>query len=187
MGIRLPFAKQTSLKSNVPKGHVAVYVGELQKKRFVVPISYLSHPLFVDLLNRAEEEFGFNHPMGGLTIPCKEDTFINLTSQLRASWSNIIDIFDIFITSIHMLTACTVFFTPYQFGFFPSNSLFILTNTKWYFFVIVLYYIAFKFINSMGESKSPWQLSLLLVLSICKLHNFTTKSIVIQNGIFFYC
>lgn len=92
MGIRLPFmvhaAKQTSssFKSNVPKGHVAVYVvGELQKnKRFVVPISYLNHPLFLDLLNRAEEEFGFNHPMGGLTIPCKEDAFINLTSQLRA-------------------------------------------------------------------------------------------------------
>ncbi|KAG5007918.1 hypothetical protein AAZX31_09G200000 [Glycine max] len=93
MGIlRLPFmvhanAKQTSsssFKSNVPKGHVAVYVvGELQKnKRFVVPISYLNHPLFLDLLNRAEEEFGFNHPLGGLTIPCKEDAFINLTSQL---------------------------------------------------------------------------------------------------------
>ena len=98
MGIRMPFMvlqakqilKSTSQhlqggnQSGVPKGHIAVYVGELQKKRFVVPISYLSHPLFVDLLNRAEEEFGFNHPMGGLTIPCKEDAFINLTSQLRA-------------------------------------------------------------------------------------------------------
>ncbi|KAK7283538.1 hypothetical protein RIF29_13111 [Crotalaria pallida] len=70
-------------QSNVPKGHIAVYVGELQKKRFVVPISYLNHPSFVYLLNRAEEEFGFNHPMGGLTIPCKEEAFINLTSQLR--------------------------------------------------------------------------------------------------------
>lgn len=88
MGIRLPFmvnAKQTWLKSNnVPKGHVAVYVGDVEKKRFVVPISYLKHPLFLDLLNQAEEEFGFNHPMGGLTIPCKEDAFINLTSRMRA-------------------------------------------------------------------------------------------------------
>ncbi|KAL1324302.1 hypothetical protein HN51_034464 [Arachis hypogaea] len=99
MGIRMPFmvhqAKQVfkstsqhlqggNQTSVVPKGHIAVYVGELQKKRFVVPISYLSHPLFVDLLHRAEEEFGFNHPMGGLTIPCKEDAFINLTSQLGA-------------------------------------------------------------------------------------------------------
>ncbi|XP_029128032.1 auxin-responsive protein SAUR21 [Cajanus cajan] len=70
---------------NVPKGHVAVYVGEAQKKRFVVPISYLNHPSFLDLLHRAEEEFGYNHPMGGLTIPCKEEAFITLTSQLRAS------------------------------------------------------------------------------------------------------
>ncbi|PIA56043.1 hypothetical protein AQUCO_00700405v1 [Aquilegia coerulea] len=68
--------------ASVPKGHVAVYVGENQKKRFVVPISYLNHPLFHALLNQAEEEFGFNHPMGGLTIPCDEDTFIDITSQL---------------------------------------------------------------------------------------------------------
>lgn len=103
MGIRLPFvvlqAKQifkststpqfhsgTKQSNNVPKGHIAVYVGELQKKRFVVPISYLNHPTFLDLLSRAEEEFGYNHPMGGLTIPCKEDAFINITSQLRALW-----------------------------------------------------------------------------------------------------
>ncbi|KAF7810817.1 auxin-responsive protein SAUR21-like [Senna tora] len=72
MGIRLPSmvvgAKQmlklqnlhSRNQSNVPKGHIAV----------------------------AEEEFGFNHPMGGLTIPCKEDAFINLTSQLRSSFVN---------------------------------------------------------------------------------------------------
>ncbi|XP_048234460.1 auxin-responsive protein SAUR21-like [Ricinus communis] len=70
---------------HVPKGHIAVYVGECQKKRFVVPISYVNHPLFLDLLNRAEEEFGFNHPMGGLTIPCQEHVFIDLTSRLQAS------------------------------------------------------------------------------------------------------
>jgi SAUR family protein len=102
MGVRLPFMvfhankifKSSSSHhlhsrnhSNVPKGHVAVYVGEAQKKRFVVPISYLNHPSFLDLLNRAEEEFGFNHPMGGLTIPCKEEAFINLTSQLHACLS----------------------------------------------------------------------------------------------------
>ncbi|XP_006582457.1 auxin-responsive protein SAUR21-like [Glycine soja] len=99
MGIRLPifmalhankiFKWQQHLHSrnhsNVPKGHIVVYVGEAQKKRFVVPISYLNHPSFVDLLNRVVEEFGYNHPMGGLTIPCKEEAFITLTSQLRAS------------------------------------------------------------------------------------------------------
>lgn len=98
MGIRLPATIQsfkqvlklhqslpsgTRQQSDVPKGHIAVYVGEFQKKRFVVPIAYLNHPSFRELLKRAEEEFGFNHPMGGLTIPCREDTFIHLTSQLN--------------------------------------------------------------------------------------------------------
>ena len=97
MGFRLPsiiLSSRQILKHHsglsrkqpdVPKGHVPVYVGEAQRKRFVVPISYLSHPSFAELLNRAEEEFGFNHPMGGITIPCKEDAFINLTSQLHSS------------------------------------------------------------------------------------------------------
>ncbi|MCL7027448.1 hypothetical protein MKW94_029053 [Papaver nudicaule] len=68
----------------IPKGHLAVYVGETQfKKRFVVPVSYLNNSLFQELLSRAEEEYGFDHPMGGLTIPCDEDTFINLTSRLN--------------------------------------------------------------------------------------------------------
>ncbi|KAJ4716671.1 Auxin-responsive protein [Melia azedarach] len=77
--------KGASTSSDVPKGFLAVYVGETQRKRFLVPVSYLNQPLFQDLLNRAEEEFGFNHPMGGLTIPCGEDAFIDITSQLIRS------------------------------------------------------------------------------------------------------
>ncbi|KAK9109005.1 hypothetical protein Sjap_017065 [Stephania japonica] len=94
MGIRLlgkALAKQiprrhalASPVTGVPKGHLAVYVGETQKKRFVVPIAYLSHPSFQDLLSRAEDEFGFVHPMGGLTIPCTEDAFISLASCLNS-------------------------------------------------------------------------------------------------------
>ena len=79
------FVKQQSLHAKkqeaVPKGHIPVYIGdEAEKKRYLVPLSYLSHPAFQDLLHRAEEEFGFNHPMGGLTIPCTEETFFNLIS-----------------------------------------------------------------------------------------------------------
>uniref|UniRef100_A0A5B7AJE4 Uncharacterized protein n=1 Tax=Davidia involucrata TaxID=16924 RepID=A0A5B7AJE4_DAVIN len=100
MGIRLPsmvlHAKQilklsllsknqSATARDVPRGHFAVYVGDTQKKRFVVPISYLNHPQFQNLLTRAEEEFGFDNPMGGLTIPCEEQVFINLTTQLNAS------------------------------------------------------------------------------------------------------
>ncbi|XP_073292739.1 auxin-responsive protein SAUR21-like [Primulina huaijiensis] len=69
--------------SYVPKGHFVVYIGENEsKQRFVVPISYLNDPSFQDLLTKAEEEFGFCHPMGGITIPCSEDLFIDLTSRL---------------------------------------------------------------------------------------------------------
>ncbi|KAI4299923.1 hypothetical protein L6164_033343 [Bauhinia variegata] len=71
-----------SISANVPKGYFAVHVGEEQEKRFVIPISYLNEPVFLELLNKAEEEFGFDHPMGGLTIPCKEEIFIDITSRL---------------------------------------------------------------------------------------------------------
>ena len=75
--------KQTASKSSdIPKGYFAVYVGESQKRRFVIPISYLNQPSFLDLLSQAEEEFGYDHPMGGITIPCSEDTFLDLTSSL---------------------------------------------------------------------------------------------------------
>ncbi|KAF5443838.1 hypothetical protein F2P56_036364 [Juglans regia] len=78
------FIKQAASTSlDVPKGHFAVYVGESEKKRFLVPVSFLNQPSFQELLNKAEEEFGFNHPMGGLTIPCSEDIFVDLTCRLR--------------------------------------------------------------------------------------------------------
>ena len=70
--------------SNVPKGCVAVYVGEKQRKRFVIPVSYLNQPLFLELLNQVEEEYGYEHPiMGGLTIPCSKDVFLDITSRLQ--------------------------------------------------------------------------------------------------------
>ncbi|KAL8143731.1 hypothetical protein V2J09_016763 [Rumex salicifolius] len=94
MGFRLPsvisntkkMIKQSSLssKNSQQKGHLAVYVGlEEEKIRYVVPLSVLNHPLFHDLLSRAEEEYGFDHPTGGLTIPCDEQTFEDLISQLN--------------------------------------------------------------------------------------------------------
>ena len=76
--------KEAALKSTtIPKGYFAVYVGEDQKKRCVVPLSYLNEPAFQELLSMAEEEFGYDHPMGGLTIPCREDIFIDITSQFN--------------------------------------------------------------------------------------------------------
>ncbi|KHN26921.1 Auxin-induced protein X10A [Glycine soja] len=90
MGFRLPGIRKTSIAANqassksveVPKGYLVVYVGD-KMKRFLIPVSYLNQPSFQDLLNQAEEEFGYDHPMGGLTIPCKEDEFLTVTSHLN--------------------------------------------------------------------------------------------------------
>ncbi|KZV18262.1 hypothetical protein F511_34075 [Dorcoceras hygrometricum] len=59
--------------SDVPKGYLAVYVGP-ELRRFIIPTSYLGDPLFKVLLEKVEEEFGFDHS-GGLTIPCEIETF----------------------------------------------------------------------------------------------------------------
>ncbi|XP_022952258.1 auxin-induced protein X15-like [Cucurbita moschata] len=99
MGFRLPrivHAKQSFRRSSstgngsstvdIPKGYFTVYVGEVQKKRFVIPLSYLNQPSFQDLLSQAEEEFGYDHPMGGITIPCSEKEFLlDLTRSLNDS------------------------------------------------------------------------------------------------------
>ncbi|XP_010548086.1 PREDICTED: auxin-responsive protein SAUR21-like [Tarenaya hassleriana] len=73
----------SSSDGRVPKGHLPVYVGEHkeEKKRFVIPVSYINHPLFMGFIKRAEEEFGFNPQMGALTIPCKEEAFLGLISS----------------------------------------------------------------------------------------------------------
>ncbi|CAN8252475.1 unnamed protein product [Cochlearia groenlandica] len=58
---------------DVPKGYLAVYVGP-ELRRFIIPMVYLSHSLFKVLLEKAEEEFGFDQS-GALTIPCEVETF----------------------------------------------------------------------------------------------------------------
>ncbi|GJY98013.1 auxin responsive SAUR protein [Tanacetum coccineum] len=72
---------------NVPKGCFSVYVGESKRKRYIVPLSYLKHPSFQTLLNLSEEEFGYAHPMGGLTFPCKEETFIEVMHDIYLTLS----------------------------------------------------------------------------------------------------
>ncbi|XP_061358285.1 auxin-induced protein 6B-like [Gastrolobium bilobum] len=90
MGFRLPGMRRASFNANqtsikvvdVPKGSLGVYVGE-EMKRFVIPVSYLNQSSFQDLLSQAEEEFGYDHPMGGLTIPCSEHVFLDITSRMN--------------------------------------------------------------------------------------------------------
>ncbi|XP_057819704.1 protein SMALL AUXIN UP-REGULATED RNA 12-like [Cryptomeria japonica] len=69
------------LPADVPKGHCAVYVGS-EQSRHIIPTKYLNHPLFRELLDKAEEEYGFDHQMG-LTLPCEEVAFQYLTSMME--------------------------------------------------------------------------------------------------------
>ncbi|KAL5995759.1 hypothetical protein ACLOJK_025829 [Asimina triloba] len=58
---------------DVPKGYLAVYVGP-ELRRFIIPTSYLTFPAFKVLLEKAEEEFGFD-TNGALTLPCEIEAF----------------------------------------------------------------------------------------------------------------
>ncbi|KAL6861879.1 hypothetical protein ACP4OV_017579 [Aristida adscensionis] len=59
---------------DVPRGCCAVYVGA-ERRRFVVPTAYLGMPVFRRLLEKAEEEFGFDYHGAGITIPCDTEAF----------------------------------------------------------------------------------------------------------------
>ncbi|KAH0766183.1 hypothetical protein KY290_002165 [Solanum tuberosum] len=71
-------------EESVPKGHLAVYVGRKDGdyKRVLVPVIYINHPLFSELLREAEEEYGFNHP-GGITIPCRISEFERVQTRIE--------------------------------------------------------------------------------------------------------
>ncbi|XWS45905.1 hypothetical protein CRYUN_Cryun14cG0019400 [Craigia yunnanensis] len=69
----------------VPKGHLAVYVGKKESDfhRVLVPVIYFNHPLFSELLREAEEEYGFNQ-QGGITIPCRFSEFERVQTRIAA-------------------------------------------------------------------------------------------------------
>lgn len=73
-------------ESSTPTGFLAVYVGE-ERKRFVVPTGYLSHPLFKMLLEKAYNEFGFKQ-MNGLVVPCSVTAFQEVISAVECCNGN---------------------------------------------------------------------------------------------------
>ncbi|KAK6941229.1 Small auxin-up RNA [Dillenia turbinata] len=73
MTTRRPSDSECGTTRRVPLGHLAVYVGE-ERCRFVIPTRFLNLPLFVSLLDKAEEEFGFQSG-GGLVLPCEVNFF----------------------------------------------------------------------------------------------------------------
>ena len=69
----------------VPKGHLAVYVGAKDGDfhRVLVPVIYFNHPLFSELLREAEAEYGFSQ-QGGITIPCRFSEFEKVQTRIAA-------------------------------------------------------------------------------------------------------
>lgn len=74
---------------DVPKGYVPVYVGP-EHRRFVIPTRYLGLPVFKLLLEKAEEEFGFDHK-GALTLPCEIETFKYILQCMERHQEGLID------------------------------------------------------------------------------------------------
>ncbi|GER46741.1 SAUR-like auxin-responsive protein family [Striga asiatica] len=65
--------------AGVPKGCLAVTIGreEEERRRFVIPVAYVNHPLFARLLGEAEEEYGFEQE-GPINIPCHVEEFCHV-------------------------------------------------------------------------------------------------------------
>ncbi|KAL2593100.1 hypothetical protein AAZX31_12G117800 [Glycine max] len=76
MGFLLPGIRNALFAANQASS-------EVKMNRFIIPVSYLNQPSFKELLSKVEKEFGHDHPMGGLTIPCSKDAFQRITSCLN--------------------------------------------------------------------------------------------------------
>ncbi|KAL0407123.1 UNVERIFIED_CONTAM: Auxin-responsive protein SAUR41, partial [Sesamum latifolium] len=63
------------------RGHLPVYVGE-EMERFVVSAELLNHPIFVKLLNKSAQEYGYEQK-GVLRIPCHVFLFERVLETLR--------------------------------------------------------------------------------------------------------
>ncbi|XVE93958.1 hypothetical protein REPUB_Repub01dG0239000 [Reevesia pubescens] len=70
---RTSYMTATKKPSGVEKGHFVIYTTD--KRRFVIPLVYLSNSIFLELLKMSEEEFGLssNRP---IFLPC-DSVFMN--------------------------------------------------------------------------------------------------------------
>ncbi|PWA85797.1 SAUR-like auxin-responsive protein family [Artemisia annua] len=65
----------------VPEGHLPVYVGD-EMERFVVSAELLNHPIFINLLNKSAQEYGYEQ-QGVLRIPCHVILFEQVLEAVR--------------------------------------------------------------------------------------------------------
>ncbi|KAG5546877.1 hypothetical protein RHGRI_018891 [Rhododendron griersonianum] len=79
-----------SRRSGARSGHIPVYVGE-EMERFVVSADLLNHPIFVTLLNRSAQEYGYEQK-GVLRIPCHVVVFERVLEALRVGDESVRDL-----------------------------------------------------------------------------------------------
>ncbi|KAK1299534.1 hypothetical protein QJS10_CPB13g01558 [Acorus calamus] len=68
-------------RHRTPVGCLPLYVGE-EHRRFVVPTSFLSHPLFRILFEMAYSEYGFDQE-SGLSVPCDVSVFEEVVGAIE--------------------------------------------------------------------------------------------------------
>ncbi|KAL8233081.1 hypothetical protein R6Q57_002859 [Mikania cordata] len=70
-------------KDKIPKGCMTVTVGheDEEQKRFIIPVMYLNHPLFMELLKEGEDEYGF-HYHGPINFHCHVKDFCNIKGMI---------------------------------------------------------------------------------------------------------
>ena len=69
-----------SATTRIPSGFLAIYVG-CERKRFLIPTRFLSLPVFIALLDKAGEEYGFKLT-GGIVLPCEVQFFTEVLKFL---------------------------------------------------------------------------------------------------------
>ncbi|XP_057950772.1 auxin-responsive protein SAUR32 [Malania oleifera] len=71
------------ISREIPKGCLAIMVGQgEEQQRFIIPVIYVNHPLFMQLLKEAEEEYGFDQK-GPITIPCHVAEFQHVQGMIH--------------------------------------------------------------------------------------------------------
>ena len=67
--------------NTVPVGHLPVYVGD-EMERFIVSAELINHPIFIQLLNKSAQEYGYEQK-GVLRIPCDVVDFEKVLRALK--------------------------------------------------------------------------------------------------------
>ncbi|KAK4423963.1 Auxin-responsive protein SAUR32 [Sesamum alatum] len=90
-----------------PEGCFSIYVGP-EKQRFVIKTEYVNHPLFRELLEEAESEYGYSSE-GPLLLPCQVDRFLGVINHMDFQENSITKNF---VANTHRTSCYHLLITP---------------------------------------------------------------------------